>query len=176
MEPELHGFVLALSSARPKKVGAKATFSPPAAVCSLTMKHVLRLPLRFTAVLTFVLAALTTLALTGPVTSFMGTFEGIDARLNWELSSETGVQRFELWRYSAADPTLQKIATVPPTGALRYSLLDQNLYKTNDATLGAFTYKLTCVTTSGDFNYGFTLSQTPSAVQRSWGSIKSMFR
>ena len=140
------------------------------------MKPVLRFPLRFASVFAFVLVALTTLALTGPVTSFTGTFEGIDARLNWELSSETGVQRFDVWRHSAADPALQKIATVQPTGALRYSLLDQNLYKTADATLGAFTYKLTCVTTTGEFNYGFTLSQTPSAVQRSWGSIKSMFR
>ncbi len=131
---------------------------------------------RLTGVVVLVFVALTALALAGPVTSFNGTFEGIDARLNWEVSAETGVQRFELWRHSAADPALQKIATVQPTGALRYSLLDQNLYKTNDATIGAFTYKLTCVTTSGDFNYGFTLSQTPSAVQRSWGSIKSMFR
>ena len=142
------------------------------------MKHTFRslLPLRLLAVLVFVLGTLAAVALAGPVTSFTGAFEGIDARLNWELTSETGVQRFELWRHSAADPTLQKIATVAPTGALRYSLLDQNLYKTNDAILGAFTYKLTCVTTSGDYNYGYTLSQTPSAVQRSWGSIKSMFR
>ncbi len=140
------------------------------------MKHALRLPLRLLALLALVLGTLAAVALTGPVTAFTGSFEGIDARLSWDLASETGVQRFELWRHSAADPTLAKIATVPPTGALRYSLLDQNLYKTNDATLGAFTYKLTCVTTSGDFNYGFTLSQSPSAVQRSWGSIKSMFR
>lgn len=122
------------------------------------------------------LGALAAVALSGPVTSFTGAFEGIDARLNWELSAETGVQRFEVWRQSAADPALQRVATVQPTGALRYTLLDQNLYKNNDVTLGAFTYKLTCFTTSGDFNYSLTLSQTPSAVQRSWGSIKSMFR
>lgn len=141
-----------------------------------TMKHAFRLPLRLAAVLTFVLGTLVAVALTGPVTLFTGNFEGIDARLSWELTSETGVNRFEVWRHSAADPALQKIATIQPTGALRYSLLDQNLYKTADATLGSFTYKLTCVTTSGDFNYSFMLSQTPSAVQRSWGSIKSMFR
>ncbi|MBC7446895.1 MAG: hypothetical protein H7330_02430 [Hymenobacteraceae bacterium] len=140
------------------------------------MKHAFRLPLRLLAVFAFVLGTLAAVALTGPVTSFTGNFEGIDARLSWELPAETGIQRFELWRHSAADPALVKIATVPPTGALRYSLLDQNLYKTADATLGSFTYKLTCITTSGDFNYSFTLSQTPSAVQRSWGSIKSMFR
>ena len=141
-----------------------------------TMKYAFRLSLRFMAMLALLLGTLAAVALTGPVTSFAGTFEGIDARLGWELSSETGVQRFELWRHSAADPTMQKIATVQPTGTLRYSLLDQNLYKTNDAMLGSFTYKLTCVTTSGDYNYSYTLSQTPSAVQRSWGSIKSMFR
>ncbi len=140
------------------------------------MKHLFRPFLRTSAVFTLLLAALAAFALTGPVTSFTGSFEGIDARLNWELAAETGVQRFEVWRHSAADPALQKIATVQPTGALRYSLLDQNLYKTDDAAIGSFTYKLTCVTTSGDFNYSYTLSQTPSAVQRSWGSIKSMFR
>ena len=140
------------------------------------MKSVLRLPIRLVAALALVFGTLAAVALTGPVTVFTGAFEGIDARLNWELTSETGVQRFEVWRHSAAEPTLQRIATVQPTGALRYSLLDQNLYKTADATIGAFTYKLTCVTTSGDFSYGLTLSQSPSAVQRSWGSIKSMFR
>lgn len=169
-------FVLALSSAPTKSSGLNATLGPLRAVWCFVMKHAFRLPLRFVAAIVLVLGTLTAWALTGPVTSFTGNFEGIDARLNWELSAETGVQRFEIWRHSAADPTLQKIATVQPTGALRYSLLDQNLYKTNEATLGAFTYKLTCATTSGDYNYSYTLSQTPSAVQRSWGSIKSMFR
>ncbi len=142
------------------------------------MKRTTLFSVRLLAVMTLLMGALAAYALSGPVTSFTGTFEGIDARLNWELSSETGLQRFELWRHSAADPTFQKLATIQPNGSARYTFLDQNLYKTdeNNNTIGAFTYKLVATTSSGDFNNVLQLSQTPSAVQRSWGSIKSMFR
>ena len=131
---------------------------------------------RLSAIFVLLLGALAAFAASGPVSLFNGTFEGIDARLNWEVSSESGLRNFELWRHSATDPNYQKLVTVQPNGSGRYTFLDQNLYKNNDASLGTFTYKLVASTTSGDYNYSFTLSQTPSAVQRSWGSIKSMFR
>jgi len=132
--------------------------------------------LRLTTVFALLLGALAAVALSGPVTSFTGTFEGIDARLNWEVASESGLQNFELWRHSATDPTFQKLATIQPNGTRQYTFLDQNLYKNDNSSLGSFTYKLVANTTSGEYNNALTLSQTPSAVQRSWGSIKSMFR
>lgn len=139
------------------------------------MRNLIRTPLRSTLLLAGLLVSLAAFALTGPVSVFTGAFEGIDARLSWE-TSETGLQGFELSRRSGNDPTYQSLVTLQPNGTGRYAFLDQNLYKNNDVSLGTFTYKLTARTTSGDFNYSVTLSQTPSAVQRSWGSIKSMFR
>ena len=121
------------------------------------------------------LLSLVAYGLTGPVSSFTGAFDSIDIKLNWELPSEAGVSGFELYRRTGTETTFRKLADIQPTGAGIYQYTDRDLYKTTDA-LGTFNYKLTVNTNSGEFNYAVTLSQSPSAVERSWGSIKSMFR
>lgn len=122
------------------------------------------------------LAALGAWALTGPVTAFSGAFDGVDARLRWEVGSEAGLQRFELARRVGNDPIFHDVVTLTPDGSRTYEYLDQNPHRTNDEALHSCSYKLTAVTTSGSHDYAVTLAQSPSAVQRSWGSIKSMFR
>lgn len=137
-----------------------------------------RFPARPLALIAFLTLSLTAFALSGPVTAFLGAFEGIDVRLNWEVPSETGLQRFELSRRGLSDAMYMNLATIQPTGAGQYTYLDHNLNRSASGgnSAGAYVYRLTAVTTSGEFSYAVTMAQAPSAVQRSWGSIKSMFR
>ena len=119
-----------------------------------------------------------TLAYGASVTLFQASFDGTNVRIEWEVASETGVQSYDIWRKANNEPTFARMGTVQPSSQRRYLYLDTNVYRgvvgTNGG--GPFTYRLTVHTTTGDQNYTSVLSMTPSAVQRSWGSIKSMFR
>ena len=118
------------------------------------------------------------------LTLFAAAYDGANVRVEWEVSSEADVTGFELARKGAADPAFQLVSSVVPTGQRRYQYLDPNVYRMapgspNPGTTalgGPFTYRLTIRSTSGDQNYSTVLAGTPSAVQRSWGTIKSMFR
>ncbi|TGE19783.1 hypothetical protein [Hymenobacter elongatus] len=119
-----------------------------------------------------------TLAYGATITLFQSTFDGSNVRVEWEVSSEAGVQTYDLWRKANNEPAFAHMITVQPSSQHRYQYLDTNIYRGVSGTTsgGPFTYRLTVHTTTGDQNYTSVLSTTPSAVQRSWGSIKSMFR
>ncbi|GAB2961067.1 hypothetical protein GCM10027048_31360 [Hymenobacter coalescens] len=125
------------------------------------------------------LAASTAWAVT--VTMFQATLEGAAAvRLDWEVANETGLLGFELYRKGASDAVFSRLTTVAPTGQRRYQYSDTNLYRGTTSTAstntGPYSYRLTVKSSTGEQSYTVVLNQTPSAVQRSWGSIKSMFR
>ncbi|MCB2407216.1 hypothetical protein [Hymenobacter lucidus] len=119
-----------------------------------------------------------TLAYGATITLFQATFDGTNVRLEWEVTNESGVQNYDIWRKSNNEPSFARMTTVAPGGQRRYLYLDDNVYRGINGTNGGgpFTYRLTVHTTAGDQNYTTVLNTTPSAVQRSWGSIKSMFR
>lgn len=114
------------------------------------------------------------------ITLFQASYGNSNVRVVWEVSNESGVQNYDLYRKANNEPTFTKLTTVSPSGQSRYQYLDSDVYRGPANSAGAmgnpFTYRLTVRTTTGDQGYTSTLDQTPSAVQRSWGSIKSMFR
>jgi hypothetical protein len=129
----------------------------------------------------------TTVALAATVTLYTAVYDGPNVRVEWEVSSETDVTGFDLYRKAAAETTFSLVSSVVPTGQRRYQYLDTNVYRLmagslpssgagNMATGGPFTYRLTVRTPGADQTYTTVLAGTPSAVQRSWGTIKSMFR
>lgn len=134
--------------------------------------------LTFPLLAALLLAATTAWAVT--LTVFQATLEGSSVRVEWEVLNENGLAEFELYRKSGTDPGFTRISVVAPTGTRRYQYLDANLYRGTNGTTGTnggpYSYRLLVKTTTGDQSYTTVLSQTPSAVQRSWGSIKSMFR
>lgn len=109
------------------------------------------------------------------VTSFIGTVQGSDIRLEWRLDNEFDVQSFELARKKADEPTFSRIATVNPNGSSSYQYLDTELYKNQDPQ-NLVSYRLMVRTAQGTQTYFTSINHAPTAVQRSWGSIKSMFR
>jgi hypothetical protein len=116
-----------------------------------------------------------TLAMGATITLFQAVFDNNNIRVTWEVASETGVQSYDLYRRTDTETAFSRLTTVPPSGQARYQYLDTDVYRSAQSS-GTFTYRLTVRTATGDQSYTSTLGQTPSAVQRSWGSIKSMFR
>jgi hypothetical protein len=121
------------------------------------------------------------------LTLFIASYNGTSVRVDWEVSTETDVTGFELARKSATETSFTQVATVAANGQRRYQFMDANVYRTvpgsgsatPQATTtagGPYTYRLTVRGAQGDQSYLTVLVGTPSAVQRSWGTIKSMFR
>lgn len=111
------------------------------------------------------------------VTAFTVGLDGSNVRVEWEVNSEADVTSFDLLRKGSSDPSYVLLTTVSPTGQRRYLYTDHNVYR-GAAGSGPFSYRLTMHGGPGtaELSYTTTLAQTPSAVQRSWGTIKSMFR
>ena len=132
----------------------------------------------FSLLLTLLLTVTAAWAVT--LTVFQATLEGNSVRVEWEVLNETGLTEFELYRKGSTDPGFTRLTTISPSGQRRYQFTDANLYRGTASTAGTnggpYSYRLLIRTSAGEQSYTTTLSQTPSAVQRSWGSIKSMFR
>ena len=122
-------------------------------------------------------------ALAATLTLFTATYEGSNVRIEWEVNTEADVTGFELARKAASESSFTAVTNVVPTGQRRYQFTDVNVYRNQtgsgaNATTasGPFTYRLTLRGPSGDQSFLTVLAGTPSGVQRSWGTIKSMFR
>ena len=121
------------------------------------------------------------MALAASLTLFTTAYDGANVRVEWEVNTETDVAGFELARKAAAESSYTALSSVAATGQRRYQFLDTNVYRPTASGAGPlvggpFTYRLTVRSPSGDQSYLIVLAGTPSAVQRSWVTIKSMFR
>ena len=119
------------------------------------------------------------------LTLFTAAYDGTSVRVEWEVSTEADVNGFELSRKASNETSYTAVTTVTPTGQRRYQFTDINVYRalpgtntvpTPAAGSGPYTYRLLVRGPNGDQAYLTILTGTPSAVQRSWGTIKSMFR
>ncbi|WP_457070624.1 hypothetical protein [Hymenobacter sp. UYAg731] len=119
------------------------------------------------------------------LTVFTAAYSGTIVRVDWEVNSETDVTGFELARKGATEASYTVVNTTAATGMRHYQYLDANVYRTTGGTVpapapsagnGPYTYRLTVRGSGTDQSYLTVLAGTPSAVQRSWGTIKSMFR
>jgi len=97
--------------------------------------------------------------------------------VTWEAEQETDVKTYELFRKPAHGDELVKVAQVPAHGEdVRYFVRDDKIYKSS--TFAYVDYRLEAVLNNGvrlkvierQVNY------TSTAIRRSWGSIKAMFR
>ncbi|MBK0401518.1 hypothetical protein I5M27_00895 [Adhaeribacter sp. BT258] len=106
---------------------------------------------------------------------FRAGFEGTDVKVEWEIANENGVSGYEVYRKLNNETTFKQIGSGKVTGVRRYSLLDTDLRNVPNR-IGTITYKLTVATSTGDASFTTAFVNNPSSVERSWGSIKSMFR
>jgi hypothetical protein len=107
--------------------------------------------------------------------SFQASYQGSDIRLEWKVSEEAGVTSYEISRKKEGDASYGRLAEVNASGQSAYFWVDDNLYKDGDA-MENISYRLTAQTSAGPKYFYASIQHSPTAVQRSWGSIKSMFR
>ena len=107
------------------------------------------------------------------INDFRLVVDGADILLEWEMQSESGITEFRIFRRFNQDPTQSHIATVQPNGSVKYSYLDDGIFKTEGRVIH---YELHIVADGQTHKFTRSLSHNPTSIQRTWGSIKSMFR
>ena len=106
---------------------------------------------------------------------FRAGFEGTDVKIEWDLASENSVTGFEVSRKLPNESTFRRINGLSNNGSKYYKFIDTDLRNTPNR-VGTITYKLHVSSSTGDAAFTTTFANNPSSVERSWGSIKSMFR
>ena len=109
------------------------------------------------------------------VDHFTANYQGTDMHIEWALPSEDGVVQYEISRKRGEETQFTKLTTVTPNNSGTYTYVDESLFKSQGQN-PALTYRLMVKTTTGSNSFYVNVSNSPTAVQRSWGSIKAMFK
>lgn len=104
---------------------------------------------------------------------FNASPDGSDVLVAFEVPHENGVTNFKLYRKIDNEPTWTFLDHVPPTGAKIYQYLDYTIFKDESKNV---TYKLLVYQNGSVFTYYTNIVHSPTSVQRTWGSIKAMFK
>lgn len=95
--------------------------------------------------------------------------------LTWTSTVEQDAKHYEVHRRSQSAPGFEAIGTIDATGSgSSYEFVDRKLYKLDETV----TYQLFAVSSGGE-HLEFPekhISYSPTAVRRTWGSIKAMFQ
>ena len=98
---------------------------------------------------------------------------GSDIVLEWEVQSESFIKEFQLYRKVEDESILTHVSTIDPDGGLKYQFLDDNAFKTPPKKLS---YELHIIGEDKVEKAFVDLIHNPTSIQRTWGSIKAMFR
>ncbi len=98
---------------------------------------------------------------------------GADILLEWEVQDEASVSEYRIFRKFQDDPTFTFVGAISATGAKSYQYLDDDIFK---STSRVIVYELQVVKDNQVYRFTANLSHNPSSIQRTWGSIKSMFK
>lgn len=104
---------------------------------------------------------------------FNASPDGSDVLVSWEVPEISGITNFKIFRKIDNDPNYVFLDHVQPNGTTNYQYLDYTLYKDNAKNI---TYRLQVYKGNMVFTYYTTILHNPTSVQRTWGSIKNMFR
>ena len=104
---------------------------------------------------------------------FKVAIQGGGIQLDWELQNETGVSEFRIYRKAGSQTDFEYVSTQYANGTLRYSYFDKEVFKNDNLII---TYQLRVIKNGVPSLFHATLSQNTTSVQRTWGSIKGMFR
>jgi hypothetical protein len=103
--------------------------------------------------------------------------ENSDLIVKWQANVEEEIAHYVIKRLTRLDHDFVEIATIPAQGANKlYVFRDDKIYKTAAETVE---YELVAVSADGRIEISLGRRQTaytPTAVRRTWGSIKAMFQ
>ena len=99
--------------------------------------------------------------------------DGANVLLEWEMQEEEGIKEYRLFRKFNDEPSLAHVSTLDSKGLFKYKYLDDDIFKNHGRVIH---YELHVVTPTKTHRFYASLSHNPTSIQRTWGSIKSMFR
>ncbi|MDX2250395.1 MAG: hypothetical protein SF052_26665 [Bacteroidia bacterium] len=99
--------------------------------------------------------------------------DGADILLEWELPDEANVVEYRIFRRINEDTNQDHIVTLPSDGSGKYQYLDDGIFKTTSRVIH---YDLQIITGGKTYTFTSSMSHNPTSIQRTWGSIKSMFK
>lgn len=108
-----------------------------------------------------------------PLNYFIVTSEGADIFLEWELTTEDSLENFQIYRKFDDESTYSLVEIVEPDGSKTYQFLDDDIFKNASRTIS---YELRILVSKETFVEERNILHSPTSIQRTWGSIKSMFR
>ncbi|MFQ5570049.1 MAG: hypothetical protein ACE5G0_10275 [Rhodothermales bacterium] len=133
-----------------------------------------RLPLLI--VLLLVLGGASLSAFTVKLEYFKVERQNNDFVLSWKTEIEEDVRSYELYRKTSYAATFSVIKTFTPHGVGKeYTFKDDQVYKASSEQVD---YRLEAVFSNGLRQHiaEKQLNYTPTAIRRTWGSIKAMFQ
>lgn len=104
---------------------------------------------------------------------FHASPDGADVVVAWEVPSEAGITDFRVWRKVNDETQYVYLDHVVPNGSMNYNYQDYTVFKDEAKTIS---YKLQVCQNGAVFTYYTDITHNPTSVQRTWGSIKAMFR
>lgn len=104
---------------------------------------------------------------------FHASPDGSDVLVAWEVPSEAGISSFKIWRKVNDESSYALLDQITPNGSLSYTYQDYTVFKDEAKTIS---YKLQVFQNGAVFTYYTEITHNPTSVQRTWGSIKAMFR
>lgn len=108
-----------------------------------------------------------------PLNYFIVTSEGADIFLEWELTNEDSLKNFQIFRKFDDESTYSLVDLIEPDGSKTYQFLDDDIFKNASRTIS---YELRILVSEETFVEERSILHSPTSIQRTWGSIKSMFR
>jgi hypothetical protein len=116
------------------------------------------------------------LAAGATITLFQAVFDGRAGRTTWNVTvGESAGRSFKFHREDPNYPPLNQLASVSPASQTRYQYPNADWSRAARGD-GSFAYRPTLRASASGQGHPNPLDQTHGPVQRSWSSIKSMFR
>ena len=99
--------------------------------------------------------------------------DGTDILVAWEITDQSGVTNFKVFRKVEGEPSYTFLSHISPESDGSYQYLDYTIFKDSPKNIS---YKLQINKGSEVFTFLTNITHNPTSVQRTWGSIKAMFR
>lgn len=104
--------------------------------------------------------------------TYIARSEGANVLVQWEIQDEAGVSEYKLARKIDQNGSFETVFRANANGTRYYQFMDDHIFKNENRVI---TYELQVVKAGISHAFYTSISHNPTAVQRTWGSIKAMF-
>jgi len=112
------------------------------------------------------------------LTRFEGRFQNEEVTILWQVSDDQPIREYILERKSRFENGFREIKRLTADGSRSYQYRDTDLYKDTTQSSEQVQYRLRIIEKDGTTTTSSILNVNyfPTAIRRTWGSIKAMFQ